>query len=992
MAEIRKFLDPSGLSLLWDKVKDELDKKADETSLPTKVSELQNDAGYLTQETDPTVPSWAKAQVKPSYTAQEVGALPDNTFIPSNVSDLTNDTGFITSAALPTNVSDLTNDAGYLTQETDPTVPAWAKAVNKPSYTAQEVGALPSNTFIPSKVSDLVDDSGHYTKPVTGIPATDLEETYLTQHQDISMKANSADLATVATSGEYNDLLHTPTNVSAFTNDAGYLIQHQDISGKADKTLFANEYEDLTYPVQRFTLCFHNGELYYAKNIIEQQEAWDSTHWIKLDGINGLYVNEQLNFEQMNQKLRKKYEKPVTGIPASDLEETYLTSFTETDPTVPNWAKAAQKPTYTAQEVGALPDNTYIPTKVSDLDNDSGYLTQHQDISGKANSADLAAVATSGAYSDLNGTPTNVSSFTNDAGYLTSESDPTVPSWAKAVNKPTYTASEVGAPTVSEMNTAISNAIGNVHQFGIEVVQELPTTGIKEHTVYFVPKTGETNDVYDEYIRVNNAWEMIGNTQIDLSNYATKSEIPNVPVQDVQVNGTSILVSGVANVPLASRDNFGVVKLLSDYGVDITTIGQFAGVPYIAKAPSASIKAGANQYRPIVPYNQHESIFYALAKLAGADMAQSSNAVGTYTDEAKQGIQKLFGFEDILGTYESSTTASKAYIVGETFIFNGKRYRVTADIAQNYVIIPGTNCELDPIDGRYVKDTDKATTQKRGLVKIDPNFGVALRDSPYEDVLMINRASDEEIKLGNHYRKPIVSVNQHKAVFYGLAKAAGDTTQSQSDNAIGTYTTEAKTAIRTMIDAVGKTDYATANIPGLVKPGSGIALEASTGKIYMDNASDTQIKGGTATNIAIPPFRQHSAVFYGLTKAAGVDMASSSNAVGTYTEAAKTAIRGMLGIDGSAAIVEQVTGTAPTIIGMPNVRYVCGEVSLLTITPPACGSIEVIFTSGSTASTLTVPNSVKWPAWFEAEELDSNMIYDIIITDAAYGAVMAWAN
>ena len=33
---------------------------------------------------------------------------------------------------------------------------------------------------------------------------------------------------------------------------------------------------------------------------------------------------------------------------------TPLTSFTETDPTVPSWAKAASKPTYTATEVGAI--------------------------------------------------------------------------------------------------------------------------------------------------------------------------------------------------------------------------------------------------------------------------------------------------------------------------------------------------------------------------------------------------------------------------------------------------------------------------------------------------------------------------------------------------------------------------------------------------------------------------------------------------------------
>ena len=117
--------------------------------------------------------------------------------IPTDMSDLTDIQGRI-----PTNVSDLPNDAGYLTSytETDPTVPAWAKAVSKPAYTASEVGALPDTTTIPSDVSDLTDNNG----------------------------------LLVHFSGDYTDLTNKPINVSAFTNDAGYLTSHQDISGKAD--------------------------------------------------------------------------------------------------------------------------------------------------------------------------------------------------------------------------------------------------------------------------------------------------------------------------------------------------------------------------------------------------------------------------------------------------------------------------------------------------------------------------------------------------------------------------------------------------------------------------------------------------------------------------------------------------------------------------------------------------------------------------------------
>lgn len=43
----------------------------------------------------------------------------------------------------------------------------------------------------------------------------------------------------------------------------------------------------------------------------------------------------------------------------------------ETDPTVPDWAKQPNKPNYTANEVGALPNTTPIPSSLSDLTDDA---------------------------------------------------------------------------------------------------------------------------------------------------------------------------------------------------------------------------------------------------------------------------------------------------------------------------------------------------------------------------------------------------------------------------------------------------------------------------------------------------------------------------------------------------------------------------------------------------------------------------------------------
>ena len=69
-----------------------------------------------------------------------------------------------------------------------------------------------------------------------------------------------------------------------------------------------------------------------------------------------------------------------------------------------------------------------------------------------------AALAPYAKRTEIPTVPTKVSAFENDAGYLTGESDPTVPAWAKAAKKPTYTASEVNAYTKTQTDAAISSA------------------------------------------------------------------------------------------------------------------------------------------------------------------------------------------------------------------------------------------------------------------------------------------------------------------------------------------------------------------------------------------------------------------------------------------------------------------------------------------------------------------------------------------------------
>ena len=106
--------------------------------------------------------------------------------------------------------------------------------------------------------------------------------------------------------------------------------------------------------------------------------------------------------------------------------------------------------------------------------------------------------------------PTKVSDLENDTGFIT-----------KTVNNLTNYYLKTDTYTKTEVN----NLIAQINSFNVAIVQVLPTTNIDTHTIYLVPKEGSTQDIYNEYLYVNNNWELLGTTEIDLTNYYTKTEV-----------------------------------------------------------------------------------------------------------------------------------------------------------------------------------------------------------------------------------------------------------------------------------------------------------------------------------------------------------------------------------------------------------------------------------------------------------------------------------
>lgn len=117
--------------------------------------------------------------------------------------------------------------------------------------------------------------------------------------------------------------------------------------------------------------------------------------------------------------------------------------------------------------------------------------------------------------------PTKVSQLTNDSGFQTSTQVNSI-------------VTGKGYQTQSQVQSLINSAIGNITSIRYEKVTSLPATG-SNGVIYLVAHSHGTQDIYDEYIWLSETktYEKIGNTDIDLSAYVKKSELTAITANDL---------------------------------------------------------------------------------------------------------------------------------------------------------------------------------------------------------------------------------------------------------------------------------------------------------------------------------------------------------------------------------------------------------------------------------------------------------------------------
>ena len=382
---------------------DDLIPYALKTEVPTKVSQLVNDSEFINK----NQVEWDLINDKPNVALK---------------------------SEIPTKTSELDNDAGFTKVVESKDYPGYAENANQAVYANQakssEVATTAMNVEwsnvsgkpnIPTKTSELENDSGY----LTTISWNDIQ--------------NRPNVALV------DDI---PTKVSDLTNDAGYLttISWNDVQNKPN--IVEREYLDSRleeYPTKvemdntidekiSEIVIPDNTKLYSpSKNRYIQGDGsvWENRtepgHWTDWKWSDGNDHTSEIAIYRFEEGGQEKYRAYIA-------QATYFTQKFDTVEEVQNYLHSQSRIEWTSDyepietivstrqwvegktefvQVETLAYESQLPTKVSDLTNDAGYLTtiSWNDIKNRPNIA---------LQSDI---PTKTSELINDSGFITTSPD-----------------------------------------------------------------------------------------------------------------------------------------------------------------------------------------------------------------------------------------------------------------------------------------------------------------------------------------------------------------------------------------------------------------------------------------------------------------------------------------------------------------------------------------------------------------------------------------
>ncbi len=623
-------------------------------TVPTQVSAFENDANYIT--------------------AADVPA------IPTNVSAFENDANYITSAdvpAIPANVSAFTNDAGYLTSFTEQQVltisndtlfltggsfvklPAgfdgnYNSLTNRPELFSGDYNDLtnqPQIPTVPTNVSAFTNDAGYITE------STLTTNNYITQN----------DLVT----NNYVTETDIPTNVSAFTNDAGYITMDSIPAIPTVPTNISAFVNDAGY--------LTTATVQEAANIPTNVSAFNNdANYITSADVPTIPTNVSA-FTNDAGYLTSFTEQQVLTISNDTLfltggsfvklpagfDGNYNSLTNRPELFSGNYNDLSNRPDLFSGDYNDLtnqPTIPTVPTQVSAFENDANYITTADvptNVSAFTNDANYITSA------DVPAIPTNVSSFTNDAGYITMDSIPEIPAVPTNISAFVNDAGYLTTATVQEAANIPTNVSAFTNDANYITAADVPA----------IPTNVSAFENDANYITAADVPAIPTNVSAfaNDANYITSEDIPAYQVLSISNDTIYLSNGGYAVLPAGFDGNYNSLtnrpELFSGSYNDLTDKPTIPTVPTNVSAFTNDANYITNADVPAIPTNVS-----SFTNDAGYITMDSIPAIPTIPTN-------ISAFTNDAGYVTESTLSTNNYITQNDLITNN--YATTSDIPTN---------------------------------------------------------------------------------------------------------------------------------------------------------------------------------------------------------------------------------------------------------------------------------------------------------------------
>ena len=218
---------------------------------------------------------------------------------------------------------------------------------------------------------------------------------------------------------------------------------------------------------------------------------------------------------------------------------------------------------------------------------------------------------------------------------------------------------------------------------------------------------------------------------------------------NIQLNGTSIVQDGVANIPKMSNQNFGVAKTWDAYGI---TIEPNSGYLQMIKADTYNIDIRNANYRAIVPTNLDYAVKAALTDGKGPE----------YTPEEQLAARERLGVVDTNEIYIGADEMPEGCVL--RINPEGEATPIVSDIQINDTSIVADSVANIPLGAPNVY----------GVVKLGDNWYSGLEIDKYGQLKLRSLSTDHINNRSSYTSGVLHGANYDYAVKQALCDGKGE--------------------------------------------------------------------------------------------------------------------------------------------------------------------------------------------------------------------------